>query len=229
MNDVLDTELSWRRWRASYTSAPSSITWRLSTLILEGGRYLEFCDLIEEALRHNFQRFSQNKNIHVGQDEDEITIQLINSLKDMSFDATFERNVGGNCDISVIGPNDYLWLGEAKIYRSSGNALKGTRQLIDRYSTGLENQDRGAVIFYIKKPNALSIMQSWRNRLKAISPGSIFPQPAAQSIDFETQMKHAGSGRMLDIKHLAVVLFHSPTDVLATPPPGAAGPLGASR
>lgn len=210
-------EESWSDIRKRARTVAQQISLDLAVLHHSPHPYVRFVQLIERAIDHAAQHMSKNKNVLSGLNEDQLTHNLITMLIGMSFDARFEQNVGGNCDITIEGPNDLLWLGEAKIYRSTGNILGGLRQLIDRYLTGLPGQDRGAALIYFKTKNALGTMRTWRDRLKAGVRGARVTGPEDYELWFRTEVPHAGSGRVLNIKHVAFVLFHEPTDTEAAP------------
>jgi hypothetical protein len=180
--------------------------------------YLDFVDLIHKALNFSISLMAAAKNITLGMDEDQLTHDLLLPLIGMAFDVTHSTNVGGNCDIVVTGHSSYLWLGEAKVFSSYGKLLGGYRQLADRYSTGLPNQDHGAVIVYmVTHGNAKNRMQEWEEYLKVSETGVKTTRTKERPLEFSSVQDHQGTGLPIYVQHVPVVLFHVPTDVKKPP------------
>jgi hypothetical protein len=222
-------DVTWSDLRKSAQSVEEKIVLDLAILKLSDNPYEEFVGLINRALDCALSYLAKNKNHVHDLGEDQLTVMLMASLKSMTFSARHGENVGGHCDLTIDGPNGTLWIGEAKKFTSYAKLFGGARQLIDRYTTGLEGQDCGAIIVYISKPNALGIMTKWRAFLKRCVRSLLIAEPAADQLDFYTQIEHAGSGRMLNIRHVPAVLYHAPTDILPPPKAGQFGKLGASK
>lgn len=208
---------SWATLWDSSSKTPDRIRLRLSVVGKMPNPYKSFVEIIDDAVDYASIELTKNKNVVHSLGEDQLTLYLLTHLDGMGFDAAFERNVGGNCDISITGINDMLWLGEAKIYRSSGNLLGGLRQLVDRYSTGLINQDCGAVIIYVKNMNTKKIMSTWHKRLSITLKNGVVGAFNENKMTFTHTVEHAGSGRDLSVRHVPVVLFHSATEKLPNP------------
>lgn len=195
--------------------------------------YDEFADVIETALNYSVGEMVKDKNIinpagkHKSRmDEDQMTLVLSKPLKGMGFDISHSKNVGGNCDISIEGAFEMLWLGEAKIYSSYSKIIGGFQQLCDRYSTGMPNQNRGALLIYFFEGKVKSIMEEWRKFIsdarKDLSASDINGNP----IQFRTNEPHGATEISLNIIHIPVPLMHEPTDAL--PPPRRAPKINAA-
>jgi hypothetical protein len=76
--------------------------------------YPHFVRLMNKAIDMSFRRMSENPELRKDRDEDELTIELVTLLRQLSIDATHETKVGGHCDVTIRGQPDYLWLAEAK-------------------------------------------------------------------------------------------------------------------
>lgn len=213
--------------RSSARTFPEKITFELSLLRLREAPYEDFVALVDKSIGWILSEMARNRNHIHNLSEDQLTVMLVMSLKSLTFMASHGTNVGGSTDISVDGPNNTIWLGEAKKHTSYGKLFGGARQLIDRYATGLEGQDRGSLIVYISRPNALKVMNRWREFLRRVVPGLVIIEPANDEIEFYTELRHHGSGRMLRIRHVAAALHHDPTDVLPSPKAGEQATLGA--
>lgn len=205
---------------------PEQITLELALLRMSDEPYEKFVSLVNKSIDWILGEMAKNKNHVHDLSEDQLTVMLVISLQSLTFMATHGRNVGGSTDISIDGPNNTLWLGEAKKHTSYGKLFGGARQLIDRYSTGLAGQDHGSLIIYISKPNALRIMARWREFLRRTVSNLVIIEPANDELQFHTELPHNGSGRMLSIRHVPAVLYHEPTDVLPAPKPGDQASLG---
>jgi hypothetical protein len=220
-------QLNWEQVLALSQSPQQKIVFALATVALAAEPYKTFVALVDRAIDLVLSDMARNKNIVHEQSEDELSVYLVGVMKGMTFNARHGENNGGHCDITIDGPNDMRWLGEAKKYTSFAKLFGGARQLINRYGTGLPNQDAGALIVYISKPDALGIMKRWRSTLVMKVKGLEAPQPGEQQLDFLTLLTHKGSGRKLTIRHVPAVLFHEPTDVLPYPKDGDPAGLGA--
>lgn len=180
--------------------------------------YGDFVGLIRKALDFSITLMAAAKNITPGMDEDQLTHDLLLPLIGMAFDATHSTNVGGNCDIVVAGHSSYLWLGEAKVFSSYGKLLGGYRQLAGRYSTGLANQDHGAVIVYmVTHGNAKERMREWEDYLKFAEIGVKTIRTKERPLEFSSVQDHQGTGLPMYVQHFPVVLFHAPTDIKKPP------------
>lgn len=222
---------SWQEMWARTQTVPQRISLKLSLVHKTSDPYATFVGLIDEAISHISIQMARNKNVLKGMGEDQLTTNVIAYLHGMGFVALFEANNGGNCDISIHGADDMVWLGEAKIYRSGRNLLSGLQQLVDRYATGLPNQDRGSLIIYILTKNAKKVMRTWNSRLVIkMTKGKVLSAPG-NDLSFKTTVEHAGSGRDLLIKHVPFVLFHEPTETGPAPNWNSDAPvrLGAHR
>ncbi|MBD8737773.1 hypothetical protein [Sphingomonas sp. CFBP 13706] len=181
--------------------------------------YSEFVDLIHEAVYFSISRMSAAKNITAGMDEDQLTNLLLTPLATMAFDASHSKNVGGNCDIVVNGHSEYIWLAEAKKFSSYSKLLGGYRQLVNRYSTGLQNQDHGSLLIYmVSHGNAKKRMLEWEAYLTDVEAGISTKREVTRPLEFDSTQEHAGSGLPIYVRHTPVILYHVPTDTQKAPP-----------
>lgn len=215
---------TWQELAVAADTTPKQIVRRLQILSIYTAKYDEFCDAIEDAFDFAMKKAVEHKNIinpngtNKGRmDEDQITAFLAMVLVGMCFDVTHSRNVGGNCDITVAGPHEMLWLGEAKIHSSYGKTLGGYQQLCDRYSTGLLNQHRGGLLIYSFVENAKNMMEEWRKYLA--DSRSLASTETCQKFPshFLSTEPHAGTSLDIEVRHIAVPLYHEPTDTEPKP------------
>lgn len=212
---------SWAQLEFAAKTTPEKVRFKLMRGI---GCYEEFSDLIETALDYSVGEMVKTKNISNPtsnikgrMDEDQLTLVLSNPLKGMGFDITHSTNVGGNCDVLITGESEMLWLGEAKIYTSYSKLMGGFQQLCDRYSTGMPNQNRGAMLIYFFGGHVSSVMQKWRTHIEESCEKLVVHDVSHNALQFRTSEPHAATEILLDVLHVPVPLMHEPTDV--KPPP----------
>lgn len=215
---------SWAQLEGAANTTPKKIIRELQYLSYMPTPYEDFVTLLEKAINFSITTLTAAKNIIAGKggdnrmDEDQLTFALSLPLKGMGFDITHSTNIGGNCDIVVVGPDDFLWLGEAKIFTSYGKLVGGFQQLSNRYATGLEHQSRGAMIIYMFGQKISDVMSNWNDYLKdAFSDLEVEAVPN-QSLQFRTKQPHPSTGQTMIVCHMPVPLLHQPTDPLPPPP-----------
>ena len=175
----------------------------------------------EDALIRNLYKdidkvifqIQENPELRQEDNEDRLTIEIVNLLRNLGHEASHETKIGGNVDI-VIRKNDFLWLGESKIYRVNNNYLwEGFLQLVTRYSTGDSNQENGGLLIYIFKKDASSIMQNWQNYLIKQSLPDFSLRPCKmKNLAFISTHKHERSGQAFHVRHIPVMLHFDPKD-----------------
>ncbi len=194
------------------SSVPAKIMIDLQMCVKFEEEYSRFVKLVEEALDFSIHMMVPQKNVLAGLDEDKLTTFLLAPIKSMGFSANHDTNVGGHCDISIFGTANMMWLGEAKIHSSYDKTLGGFQQLLDRYSTGLPDQDSGGVIIYHDKENTKAMMDNWRDYLEQYDPDCTVSVLPNRPLEFRSVHTHKGSGLDFNVRHTPVVLYHQPTD-----------------
>jgi len=193
------------------------IACELQELKFRDAPYAEFVALISKAISYSVSSIVSQKNVLQNLNEDQLTAFVISPLKAMMFDIAHERNIGGKCDISIVGYSEYLWLAEAKIFSSYGKLLGGYRQLLRRYATGLPNQDRGAMLIYMyRSGKAKDRMAKWAKYLLQ-SEQDVTVAWESSRIEFTSSQDHSGSGLPFIANHIPVILYHVPTDTIKPP------------
>lgn len=223
----MTSQLSWRDVVIANNTPDRKISLSLSLMQIEQPSYSDFVNLIHRAIRLAIAEMTHHKNHLHTLGEDALSIVLLQRLGGMGFLISHGANNGGNTDLLIQGPDGFRWIAEAKLYTSYAKLFGGARQLVDRYSSGLPNEDRGAIIAYVTKPNASAIMAKWRAYLIRFIANLTAPAPNSENLlEFETSLFHAGAGRVLTVTHFAAPLYHSPTDPLSGPAPGKTAPIG---
>ncbi|MCC3472682.1 MAG: HEAT repeat domain-containing protein [Microcoleus sp. PH2017_15_JOR_U_A] len=158
-------------------------------------------------------QIQENPELRQEDSEDRLTIDIVKSLDLLGYNVSHETKIGGHADI-VIRKNDFLWLGEAKIYGDNNNYLwEGFLQLTTRYSIGDDNQQNGGLLIYIRQEDASSIMKKWQNYLLEKSlPDYSFRLCQMRSLAFISTHKHERSGLLFHVRHIPVILHFAPKD-----------------
>jgi hypothetical protein len=175
--------------------------------------YTEFSRLVNKAIDLSLVTMAENPELRKDRSEDELTIELVNLLRQLTFDASHEAKVGGHCDISVRGPNSYLWLGEAKKH-NKGNPwlLQGFQQLNTRYSTGLGQHNEGALIVYLYRANALKQMEAWKEHLQSNIAQLVATACPESALAFISTHPHDRTGLPYIVRHVPLSLYFQPKD-----------------
>ena len=174
----------------------------------------------EDALIRNLYKdidkiisqIQENPELRQDDNEDRLNIEIVDQLRSLGHEASHETKINGNVDI-VVRKNDFLWLGEAKIYRGNNSLWEGFLQLTTRYSIGDFNQENGGLLIYIREEDASSIMQKWQKYLieKSLPDFSYRPYKM-KSLAFISTHKHERSGQPFHVRHIPVMLHSDPKD-----------------
>ena len=203
--------------KAQFDGTPVGYAIKLQELKFVNAPYADFVNVVYRLIDYSINEMVREKNILKGLNEDQLTTFFLKPLKNASLNATHETNNGGHCDIVVNGWGSMQWLGEAKIYSDYTKLWGGFEQLRNRYSTGIQDQTSGGLVIYYNGTDAVSMLSNWKDYLLEhleITVDSDDKRP----LEFESHIKHVGSGLSIQTRHMAVVLRHEPTDIQKPPP-----------
>jgi len=152
-----------------------------------------------------------------GDKEDRFNLDIAGFLKTMGYQASHDRWSNGHPDIYVESPaNGFKWTGESKIHSSYDYLLEGFKQLCERYSSGFENEDCGAVLVVTKNADVKAMMNNWR---KLLSEDEDYKQSGVSVYDckmdemcFVSSHTHSVSGRPFEVRHVPISIRFNPTD-----------------
>lgn len=165
-----------------------------------------------EDLDKVIYQIQENPELRQNDKEDRLTIDIVNQLRILGYEASHDTKIGGHVDITVRKSN-FLWLGEAKIYSDNSYLWQGFQQLTTRYSIGDYNQEHGGLLIYIREEDASSIMKKWQNYLIEKSlPNYRFRPCKMRSLAFISTHRHERSGRAFHVRHIPVMLHFAPKD-----------------
>ena len=210
--------------------------------------YDEFLDILYDDLEFVIDRLSMHRDKYAAgmrtnpkEGEDLINTTIADLLCSRGWSASHDTHINGHADISVTIPyTDYLWIGESKINQGSSYIHKGFKQLLYRYSTGLDNKSAGGIIVYMTrtKKTQTEIMDDWKKILigaevphevdiplltKAecnvlqddqyfVSPVNSFTQCPKNTLCFHTMHTHPQSGKDYFVRHMAIDFRYEPQD-----------------
>lgn len=174
--------------------------------------YDEFIEILYKDIDDIISRIQENPELRQNDSEDRITIDIVNQLHVMGYNASHDSKIGGHTDISVKKSN-FLWIGEAKIYYDYGWLWKEFLQLVTRYSTGDSTQKDGGILVYIKVPNTKKIMENWKKFLLEKNLSEYSEKTChLKDLSFFSQHTHEKSGMLFQIRHMPVMLYFNPQD-----------------
>jgi hypothetical protein len=174
--------------------------------------YEDFIDRLYIDVERIIIKIEENPELRKNDSEDRLTIEIVNSLSHMGYDANHDTKIGGHTDISVR-KNNFLWIGEAKKYSGYAYIFKGFLQLFTRYSNS--NHEDGALIIYMYKENTLAIIKKWKIYLRRVCQ-QVFNQnleveesKIRKEICFDSIHTHIGSGLKYRITAVALSMWDS--------------------
>ncbi|KAB0598080.1 hypothetical protein K8O84_10595 [Cupriavidus pauculus] len=178
--------------------------------------YDQFIELFYQTLDFTIALIEENPQFQQDRSEDELTDQIVRSLKIAGYDVTQGTTGGGNKDITVKWRNPmWSWIGEAKIYKSIASLREGFLQLITRYRTSDPRHTQGGLIAYTFRPKAAQLLKEWMDEVVTV--------PEAEGIKVEqcnikrdlayiTIHDHVATGLPCRIRHVSVALYFLPQD-----------------
>jgi len=180
---------------------------------LLAGTYEEFISVLYDDIDKIVARMEENPELLKNDSEDRLTIDIINQLRAMGYDASHETKIGGHADLVVKKPiKNWLWIGEAKIHKDYAWLLKGFQQLTTRYTTGSNNNCQGSLLIYIRNIDSKNVMDKWKTHLKEkINDIKITPCPN-NSLSFYSSHNHQRTGLEFKVRHIPLVLCFKPQD-----------------
>ena len=145
--------------------------------------------------------------------EDRLSSEIINIFDGLGYQSSHDPFINGHSDI-VVAFKEYTWIGEAKIHKDYNYLVEGFKQLCTRYSTGSEDDNQGALIFYVKGNNALDVVTNWKDHLQkeTFKNLSISDCSSKKKLSFFSTHTHDKSGLDYKVRHLAIILGFDPQD-----------------
>lgn len=176
--------------------------------------YTDFVAILNRDVDKIFSRMQQNRELLNGDCEDRLTIDVVNQLVAMGYDASHDEKYGGHADLLVKKePQGWVWIAEAKIHSSYDYLVKGFNQLTTRYSNGSTSNNCGALFIYIKSGSAKKVMNSWGEKIASLSlPGYSSMACNKNDLAFNSTHVHSDSGLNFYTRHIPLILIFNPQD-----------------
>lgn len=207
----MNNNISLHDFRLLAASQPGSVNFFRRTF---ASNYEEFVEIFYDDLNDAIASLELNPQFHSDDNEDKLTDFLVNNLTH-AYSVAQGATGGGNKDITVKGKEQgWMWIGEAKIFKSITNLDEGFLQLTTRYRHADSTKNAAGVIAYTFRSNAASHLATWQTALegKVLSNFSSTPCTKKPGMAFFSTHTHEASGVPMTIKHIAVSLFFEPKD-----------------
>lgn len=107
--------------------------------------------------------------------EDDINTQIVRDLRFLSYDAAHDKFDNGHVDIHIeLSGFPYKWFGESKIWSGVTKIEGGFKQLLEDYSTGEPNENRGGLLIYAVNTNYSTnkMLKTWYTDLETAGKDS---------------------------------------------------------
>lgn len=174
--------------------------------------YDDFSDILYNDIDRIIYKMQENAELRHEDGEDRLTIDIVNMLNVMGYNASHDEKHGGHTDI-LIKKQSFLWIGEAKKHSNYNYLWEGFQQLNTRYSTGDDNQQEGGIIIYITNKDANSVMIKWNEHLAEKKLPDYEANPCKKrKLTFLSTHQHEKSGLKFKVRHMPVLLHFEPQD-----------------
>lgn len=142
-------------------------------------------------------------------DEDRLSLEIVNLLHFLHHNASHDTSFSGNCDICIEETHQgFRFLAEAKFDYSNTHIMEGFRQLADRYATRAFKD--GGLLIYCREGKSADVLQKWKrylnrkeNRTKEFSLN--FTSNIGSNF-FETTHNSKSTGEIFTVRHIVVAL-----------------------
>lgn len=176
--------------------------------------YEEFVEVLYDDLDFALSGLELNPQFHQKSDEDSISQFIIQGIRGF-YRVTQGATGGGNKDITVEGrERSWMWIGEAKIYKSVTDLREGWLQLTTRYKHADPQKNAAALLAYTFRPDAVKQLCTWRTSLRKQKVAGYQEASCARrkSLAFYSTHKHQDSGCPMRVRHIAINLSFGPKD-----------------
>lgn len=149
--------------------------------------------------------------------EDRYNTEIANNLKIMGYQAAHDKWTNGHPDIFVENAGyGYKWTGESKIHSGYDYLLEGYKQLCERYSSGFDNEQCGAVLIITDNIDINALMTKWRQHLSEDveyqEKGVRVWNCPVDTNCFYSSHSHSTSGGEYTVRHIPITIRFKPTD-----------------
>lgn len=176
--------------------------------------YDEFVEILYDDLDFAISGLELNPQFHQDSSEDTISNFIIQGLRGY-YKVTQGATGGGNKDITVEGrERSWMWIGEAKIYKSLADLREGWLQLTTRYKHIDPTKNSAALLAYSFRPDAVKHLSDWRAELRTQGLENYGDSDCGRRkpLAFYSKHKHQDSGVDMPVRHIAINLSFKPKD-----------------
>jgi hypothetical protein len=182
------------------------LDWQLATSFSE--RY----KLVRKAVDNCYIQLNESRHIYKREktNEDLLSLQVIGMLKSAGIHSEHDPQLGGHVDIVVRGKDNFLWIGEAKIYNGPAYLTCGFSQLSDRYGSAQNGRNEGEIVIYCWDKNAWKCLAKWEKRVLTVAAHldvKITVPLESKSLEFWTSHNCPTTGINFDTRHKIVPLY----------------------
>ncbi len=180
--------------------------------------YEEFLEVLSDDLITIVKLLEQNPQPYADESEDATTQRIVDMLSVMGYTANHNAQSGGNVDITVeLIRKKYKWIAEAKKFTSVTDLREGYLQLATRYRPGTDSSGiaHGGLLAYLRRPNAVSCVESWQAHLQTLevaSGAALTACPRRHKLGFISEHPHKEFGIPFRVWHVCIVLSFDPKD-----------------
>lgn len=175
----------------------------------------EFLSRLHDDLACAIEEIQSSANHFQEDGEEKLTNTLKMLMKQKNYDVDTESDRRGHADLVIeCKALRIRWIAESKIHSGYDHLEEGIRQLVDRYSSGLEPY-LGFVVFS-KNQNLLLVIKNWGIHLERTKvcgyKGPLDKQDKYPTEVHKAKHQHEGMGTDLDVFNFFVNLYYNPTD-----------------
>lgn len=180
--------------------------------------YEDFLDVLHDDLKLAIERVENNPQDFLDESEDATTKRIADMLWGMQYEASHNLQAGGNVDLTIEMPRrQFKWIAEAKKFSSVTGMKEGYLQLATRYRAGMGANGvmHGGLIGYLRRPNAVKHMKSWKTAFPALpvaADSTLSDCPRRHALGFISEHAHQDFGLPFRVWHVCVVMHFSPKD-----------------
>lgn len=188
-------------------------------LDLNTGDYHAFIRNLYRNIYKSIRELESNANLYYLSNENQLTGHICSNLKMVGYNAIFDKNENGHCDIT-IEKGSFKWLAEAKVYTGTAKLWGGFQQLTNRYSVCTNHSCHGAELIYQTNNSSglqgTKIIHKWKDKIKhensKIKINDFLDEDERFKLGFDSTYEHTKSGLNYTVKHLVILLQHNPQD-----------------
>ncbi|TOL31797.1 hypothetical protein [Vibrio parahaemolyticus] len=186
--------------------------------VVAGNKYETWVDKLYEDLDLIIKnQIRPTASYRQDDEEDRFNVDIAGFLNCKGYDASHDKWSNGHPDIYVEKTTTgFKWIGESKIHRKYDDLLEGFKQLTERYSSGFDSEQQGAILIISKNRDIGNMMDTWKDKL---TQDSWFTERDIEAkncqkdkMSFYTEHNHTTSSIKYSVKHIPISIYFNPID-----------------